>query len=88
MRFVVDEGCDIAVAQALRSAGHDVVAVAEIAPRAADDRVLKFALDDRRILITEDKDFGELVFAQGQKNNGVILKISRRSPPSNDPSRP
>lgn len=57
MRFVVDEGCDIAVAQALRSAGHDVVAVAEIAPRTGDDGVLKFALDDRRILIYRRQRF-------------------------------
>ena len=35
--------------------------------------MLKFALDEKRILNTEDKDFGELVYAQGQKNNGVIL---------------
>ena len=72
MRFVADEGCDFAVVRALRSNGHDVVAVAEISPRVADDEVLELARD-ARILLTEDKDFGELVYAKGLRSCGVIL---------------
>lgn len=73
MRFVADESCDFAVVRSLRAANHDVIAVAEISPRIADDAVLKLARDDRRILLTEDKDFGELIFAAGKKSSGVIL---------------
>jgi len=73
MRFVADESCDFAVVRALRSAGHDILAVAEISPRIGDDEVLKLARDDRRVLLTEDKDFGELVYAEGQRTCGVVL---------------
>ncbi|MBI4219547.1 MAG: DUF5615 family PIN-like protein, partial [Chloroflexi bacterium] len=60
MRFLADESSDIRVAQALRRAGHDVVAVAETARGAPDREVLETALKDRRILLTEDRDFGRL----------------------------
>jgi predicted nuclease of predicted toxin-antitoxin system len=73
VRFVADESCDFAVVRALRSAGHDVLAVAEISPRIGDDEVLKHARDDRRVLLTEDTDFGELVYAEGLRSSGVIL---------------
>jgi predicted nuclease of predicted toxin-antitoxin system len=71
--FVADESCDFVVVRLLRSAGHDTVAVAEISPRIGDDHVLKLARDRSRILLTEDKDFGELVYARGLKSSGVIL---------------
>jgi len=73
MRFVADESCDFAIVRALRSRGHDVSAVAEVFPRSSDTQVLNFALSEQRILITEDKDFGELVYAYGQKSHGVML---------------
>jgi len=61
------------VVRALRSAGYDVVAVAETSPRMGDDTVLRLALDKDRILLTEDKDFGELIYARAQRSCGVIL---------------
>lgn len=73
MRFVADESCDFAVVRALRSAGHDIVAIAEVSPRIGDDEVLKLARDDGRILLTEDTDFGELIYAEGLRSCGVIL---------------
>jgi predicted nuclease of predicted toxin-antitoxin system len=71
--FVADESCDFIVVRLLRSAGHDILAVAEISPRINDDEVLKLARDGNRILLTEDKDFGELIYSRGLKSNGVIL---------------
>jgi predicted nuclease of predicted toxin-antitoxin system len=73
MRFLADESCDFAVVYALRKAKHDVLAVAEITPRAADSEVIKLAVKQERILLTEDKDFGQLVYAHGQKSSGVIF---------------
>jgi predicted nuclease of predicted toxin-antitoxin system len=73
VRFVADESCDFAVARALRAAADDVVAVAEASPRLADDKVLEMARDNGRILLTEDKDFGELIYAALQKSCGVML---------------
>jgi predicted nuclease of predicted toxin-antitoxin system len=73
MRFLADESCDFMIVRALRAAGHDVDAVAEIAPRAEDSDVIDLAIKEGRILLTEDKDFGNLVFAQGRKSTGVFL---------------
>lgn len=73
MRFLADESCDFAVVRALRQAGHDVTAVSEISPRAEDSAVINLALREARILLTEDKDFGHLVYAHGKKSKGVIL---------------
>jgi len=56
--------------QALREAGHDVVAIAEIARGATDDQVLERALNEKQVLITEDRDFGELVYASGRSSAG------------------
>jgi predicted nuclease of predicted toxin-antitoxin system len=73
MNFVADESCARPVIQALREAGHEVVAIAEIARGATDDQVLERALKEKRVLITEDRDFGELVYARGRSSAGVIL---------------
>jgi uncharacterized protein with PIN domain len=73
MRFLADESCDFTVVRALRSAGHDVAAVAEISPRADDEAVARLAVHEDRILITEDKDFGQLVFAERLHTGGVLL---------------
>src|SRR6266540_2676142 len=73
MEFLADESCAFAVVRALRSAGHEVVAVAEISPRADDEVVLDLADRNARILLTEDKDFGRLVYAHQRSTGGVIL---------------
>ena len=67
MRFLADESCDFSVVRALRSADHDVVAIAEVFPREEDDAVMERAVRGGRILITEDKDFGQLVYAKMQR---------------------
>lgn len=73
MKFVADESCARPVILALREAGHDVIAIAEIAKGATDEKVLERALREMRVLITEDRDFGELVYARGRSSPGVIL---------------
>jgi predicted nuclease of predicted toxin-antitoxin system len=73
MRFLADESCDLAVVRALRSSGHDVVAVSDIAPRAEDSDVINLAVREGRILLTEDKDFGQLVYSHGLESIGVIF---------------
>jgi predicted nuclease of predicted toxin-antitoxin system len=47
--------------------------VAESFPSASDQQVLRHAAKEKRILLTEDKDFGEWVFAHGEDVSGVIL---------------
>ena len=73
MRFLADESCDFAVVRALRASGYDIAAVSEITPRAEDSDVINLAVREERILLTEDKDFGRLVYAHGQKTLGVIF---------------
>ena len=73
MRFLADECCDFAAVRALRSEGHDVLAVNEFQFRSIDKEVMELALAENRILLTEDKDFGWLVFAGRVESPGVIL---------------
>ncbi len=73
MRFLADECCDFAAVRSLRADGHDVLAVSEFQQRSVDKDVMELALTDDRILLTEDKDFGQLVFAGRVDSPGVIL---------------
>lgn len=73
MRFLADESCDFAVVRALRGDGHDVLAVGEFQPRSVDEDLMQLALAESRLLLTEDKDFGWLVFAAHMDSPGVIL---------------
>ena len=73
MRLLADESCDFSVVRALRNAGHDVLAVAELLPSSDDTLILDLALREQRVLLTEDKDFGQLVYANAQPSNGVIF---------------
>ncbi len=73
LRFLADESCDFGVVRALRAEGYDVVALTEITTRSIDDDVIAQSYDENRILLTEDKDFGQLVFASRADSAGVIL---------------
>ena len=73
MRFLANECCDLAAVRALRAGGHDVLAVAEFMQQSIDSELLTLALSEQRILLTEDKDFGSLVFAGGEQPPGVVL---------------
>lgn len=73
MKILADEGVDSPIVSRLRVLGHDVDYISEIDPGISDEEVLKIALNDSRILLTIDKDFGELVFRLKQTHAGVIL---------------
>ena len=73
MRFLADESCDFRVVRALRNAGHDVAAVIDVASGAEDSSVIESAVRQQRIFVTEDRDFGQLVYAAGRPACGVIL---------------
>ncbi len=81
MRFLVDECTGPAVARWLRSQSHDVFSVFEESPGMDDDSVLSKAFAEGRILITNDKDFGEMVFREQSPHHGIILlRLSDESP--------
>ena len=73
MRFLLDECCDASLAFALREDGHDILYVAEDMPSAVDSAVLRRAFDEDRLLVTEDKDFGELVYRLRLPTRGILL---------------
>lgn len=73
MRLLADESCDFTVVRALRTAGHDVIAVIEVMPEAEDEDIIALAVREQRVLLTEDKDFGQLVYAHARAVGGVIL---------------
>jgi predicted nuclease of predicted toxin-antitoxin system len=73
MRFLADECCDAALVNSLRADGHDVLYVVETLSGADDDVILARAFSEHRVLLTEDKDFGELVYRLGRPTRGIVL---------------
>lgn len=74
MRFLVDESTGPVVAEWLRKKGHDVYSVFNESRGMQDAEVIQEAFVDNRILVTNDKDFGEKVFRQRQPHRGIILQ--------------
>lgn len=73
IQFLADENVEWSIVTWMRAANYDVLAVKEIFPGAEDDRVLKFSVKEQRILITNDMDFGGMIFHQQKNSPGVIL---------------
>ena len=74
MRFLADENFPGDIVDALRSDGHDVKWIHEFAPGAPDRDVLAYAQAEERVLLTFDKDFGELAYrAQLPATCGIVL---------------
>jgi predicted nuclease of predicted toxin-antitoxin system len=55
--------------------GHDVLSAVAIDPKASDQQLLARALRDERVLLTEDKDFGELVFVCGSPHGPIVRLV-------------
>jgi len=73
LKFLVDVGVSRKVEQWLRKHGYDIKSVRDIDPRMSDKGILKMAASERRMVITMDKDFGELVYNSGLPHGGVLL---------------
>jgi len=81
MRLCADENMPGDCVVALRHQGHDVLWVRETMPGAADEQVIAKAMIEQRVLLTFDKDFGNLVFKAGKSvDAGIVLfRISQPS---------
>ena len=73
MILLADESVDRPIVERLRADNHSVIYVAELDPGANDDVVLERANQGGMLLITADRDFGELVFRLGRIHAGVVL---------------
>jgi len=73
MNLLAVEGVDGPMVERLRQEGHRVGYIAELSPGIPDPDVLQQANDDEAVLMTADKDFGELVYRQRLVHAGVIL---------------
>ena len=82
MNFLADESIPRAAVHALRAKGFDVAWVSEARAGSADEKVLAGCASEERILLTLDKDFGELVFERSLPAPcGVILfRLDAKSP--------
>lgn len=73
MILVADENVEQPIVKKLRDHGHTVNYIAELAPGITDQNVLELCSSSDALLITADKDFGELVFRGGRSHCGVLL---------------
>ncbi|OIP61977.1 MAG: hypothetical protein AUK29_09345 [Nitrospirae bacterium CG2_30_53_67] len=73
LKFLVDVGVGKNIESWLRSQEFDVLAVRDIDPRMRDSEILKLSTNEKRVVITMDKDFGELVYHHKQRHIGVLL---------------
>jgi predicted nuclease of predicted toxin-antitoxin system len=73
IKFLADESVDFRIVQSLRDNGYIIQTIVESNPAAIDVEVLKIANESKAILITEDKDFGELTIRLRRPNCGIIL---------------
>lgn len=85
MRLLADENFPRAAVMAFEAAGHDILWVRTAMPGASDTEVLKAAARDSRLLLTFDKDFGELA-ARSILPPGCGIVLFRLSPPRSDPT--
>lgn len=87
MKFLANENMPGDAVVALRAAGHDVVWCVEHTRGVADETVLADALRDQRVLLTFDKDFGELVFRRGHTASGGVVLFRLRTRTSDEAAR-
>lgn len=72
MRFLADVNAGGAVVRWLTEQGHDVVEVADTDPRMADGDILHWASGERRVIVTTDRDFEEMVWREARPHRGIL----------------
>lgn len=81
MNLLADESVDRPIVNRLRQDGHTVLSIADMDPGIDDNAVLRLADQNSALLLTADKDFGELVFRMGSIHTGVgLTRLAGLSP--------
>jgi predicted nuclease of predicted toxin-antitoxin system len=75
VRFLADECVAPFIVASLRAEGHDVLSILEGFPSASDLFVMALAVKEQRILLTEDNDYGELIFHHGVAAAPAVLLL-------------
>ncbi|MBL8794132.1 MAG: DUF5615 family PIN-like protein [Planctomycetia bacterium] len=73
MSIVADESVDTGIVARLRLEGHTVISIREESPGITDDKDLERAALEAAVLLSADKDFGDLVFQMARAHHGVVL---------------
>lgn len=73
MELLADEGVDRRIVERVRQDGHRVSYVAELEPGISDEEVLEMANSGSLILLTMDKDFGDLAYRMKRVFSGIVL---------------
>jgi predicted nuclease of predicted toxin-antitoxin system len=81
LKLVADEGVDRQIVDLLRREGFEVTYIAELDAGISDELVLELAVKAGALLVTGDKDFGELIFRQQRSSEGVLLVRLAGMPP-------
>lgn len=66
MTFLANENFPFPSIEILRTAGYKVISISEVAPGIADDQVIEHARKENAIILTFDKDYGEIIFKHGK----------------------
>ena len=82
MHILADENIPLSTVKLLRDAGHDVLWNREASPGVSDPEIMRVAVEEQRIIVTFDKDFGELAVTEPNQNPPgiILLRISKPSP--------
>ena len=82
MRFLIDRCAGRRLAEWLRDSGHDVIEAQALGPDPGDRALLEVAESENRVLVTMDKDFGELIYLHRVSHAGLIrlpdVRVTRR----------
>src|ERR1044071_9734267 len=79
MKFLLDVcASSHSLCTLLADLGHDVRLAVDVDPRASNETLLDLAFQESRVLVTEDKDFGELVFVRGLPYPSIVRFVEMR----------
>ena len=84
MRFLANEDFPAPSTAVLREAGHDVKCIQEDRPGISDEEVIGIARSEERVILTFDKDYGEIIFKYGSVDPPAVIFLRYRGP---DPSQ-
>lgn len=73
VKLLADENVDFRIIRGLRNSGRHIISVLESRPGITDRQVLEWGREEKAYILTEDSDFGELIFSYREKSVGVVF---------------